>query len=566
MHPQIRKSEPGQCPICGMDLIPVSPSQVGAAANPDQVVLSERARALIELRTTPVRRRADASAQLRLLGRVQPNETTLKTVTAWTGGRIDELQVNTTGERVRPGQVIATLYSPEVYAAHQDLLVAKRQVARLSGGAEASRQSALATLEASRERLRLLGVPDEALARMEDASRPTRAVPIRTPFGGTVIERLATEGAYVSTGSPLYRIANLRTLWVQLDAYESDLANLSLGRPVLVEVDALPGEEFTGKITFIDPTLDAERRTAQVRVEVDNRDGRLRPGMFAEATVATGTSSAERSPLVVPASAPLFTGRRAVVYVEVPTENQGVAYEPRTVRLGPRLGDFYPVVAGLSEGQRVVMRGAFAVDADLQIRGGPSMMTRSDDAQQGEWDVVVELPRAQRNKLAPVVAAYLAVQEALADDALSAAQKGARQLAAAIASVELEGPRKTVAVWEKLATQLRGHAQHIVMASDLEGARTGFEPLSQGVQRLLERFGNPTDRPLRLAFCPMATGSDGASWVQRGTEIDNAYFGESMRTCGEVKQQLDPGAYLKPPSDPEAERRAPAAMGGGHAH
>jgi Cu(I)/Ag(I) efflux system membrane fusion protein len=494
-----------------------------------------------------------------LLGRVEPDETTLKTVTAWTGGRIDRLAVNVTGERVRAGQVVATLFSPEIFAAHQDLLVAKRQVARMQKSPQASREAAGAALAAVRERLRLLGVPDDELARMAQQQRPTRTAAIRTPFTGTVIERLATEGAYVSTGTPLYRIANLSTLWVQLDAYETDLPHLAVGQAVRFSVEALPGEEFAGKVTFIDPTLDLRRRTARVRVQVDNPDGRLRPGMFAEAAVAR-EHRGDHGPLVVPATAPLFTGRRAIVYVEVDADG-GVAYEPRTVRLGPRLGEVYAVVAGLAEGDRVVTRGAFALDADLQIRGGASMMTAGDDREEGEWDGVIALSAEKSRGLAPVVASYLAVQVALAEDDLARAKEAARMLADAVQGVELEQPRAVHAVWSGIAGELRGHARHVAMAEDLEDARQGFEPLSEAVIHLLTRFGNPLDQPLRLAFCPMAFGNRGALWVQQSADIANAYFGASMLTCGEVRQEVAPGGFLKPPA--EAALGAPAL---GHQH
>ena len=551
MDPQVRRSEPGRCPICGMELIPAAvpdgpasaPNGAPSVDGVNRVVLSDRARALAKLRTTTVRRQADVVAQLRLLGRFEPNETTLRTVTAWTGGRIDRLQVNVTGQRVRARQVIATLYSPEVFAAHQDLLVAKRQVDRMQSSPEASRRAAQAALEAARERLRLLGVPADQLAGMEKTARPTRAVAIRTPFSGTVIERLATEGAYVSTGTPLYRVADLRTLWVQLDAYESDLSRLSVGQPVTVSVDALPGEQFEGRVTFIDPTLDARRRTAKVRVQVANRDGRLRPGMFAEATVATHEASGEQRPLVVPATAPLFTGRRAIVYAEVRV-GDAVAYEPRTVRLGPRLGDVYPVVAGLSEGDRVVTRGAFALDADLQIRGGPSMMTGADDREQASSGAI-DLPPSAAVTLAPVVSAYLSVQVALADDDLPQSVKAAEALIRSVTQVKLSRPSDAVAAWAPIAEALRVHARHVVRAGDLEGARQGFEPLSEAVIRLLATFGNPLDGPVRLAHCPMAAGSEGAQWVQQGAEVDNSYFGASMLTCGEVRQEVAPGGFLE---------------------
>jgi len=564
MHPQIRQSEPGQCPICGMDLIPVSPDEGAGNGDPGRLVLSERAKALSRLRTTTVRRRSDSAAELRLLGRVEPNETTLKTITAWTGGRIDRLHVKVTGERVRAGQVIATLYSPEVLAAHQDLLVAKRQVDRMSASVPTAKQAATAALDAARERLRLLGVPDDALARMEGQDRPTRAVPIRTPFSGTVIERVATEGAYVTTGAPLYRIADLGKLWIQLDAYESDLPRLSLEQQVRVEVEAFPGEEFTGKLTFIDPTLDARRRTARVRVEVDNKDGRLRPGMFAQAVVAAGAEEGESAPLVIPSTAPLFTGRRAIVYVEV--EREGVlGYEPRTVRLGPRLGHFYPVVAGLSEGERVVMRGAFTLDADLQIRGGTSMMASPDDREPGAWDAVIDVPKGELARLSPVAAAYLTVQRALAADDLAAARAAATELEKAISAAKIETPHDAKAAWATIAAELSKHARHVARVETIEDARMGFEGLSDGIGSMLRRLGNPLAGELVEAHCPMAFGSRGASWFQQGETIDNAYFGASMRTCGKIERRVEPSGHL--PAKPAAKSRAPSAdPAGGHAH
>lgn len=562
MDTQVRQPEPGPCPICGMDMIPLSNADGGAGPG-DRIVLSDRARMLSKLTTSVIRRQAHATADLRLLGRIEPNESSLKTVTSWIGGRIDQLRVKETGKRVRKGQVIATLYSPEVFAAHQDLLVAKRQVGRMRDSPETSRWAADAALDAARERLALLGVPDAEVTRMESQKKPTRAVAIRSPFSGTVIERMATEGAYITTGASLYRIANLNTLWVQLDAYESDLARVSLGQTVQVSVEAVPDEVLEGTVTFIDPILDPKRRTARVRVQLDNRDGRLRPGMFAEATVATKHAEGSATPLVVPSTAPLFTGRRAVVYVEV-DDGDRVAYEARTVRLGPRLGKVYPVVAGLTEGDRVVTRGAFALDADLQIRGGSSMMTSADDREVGGWDRVIELSDEQRKTLGPVVSAYLATQVALADDDLERAKTSALALTDAVVAVKLTRPAEAKDAWAQDSIVLRGHGQHVSKAETLEDARAGFEPLSEAVIRLFGRFGNPLEASVRLAHCPMASRNEGAQWLQQGDVVDNPYFGASMLDCGEIRKEVAAGAYLRPPSTRAAATVPPGA--GGHQH
>ena len=339
MHPQIQLSEPGSCPICGMDLIPVAASG-GDTLAANEVQLTERARALARVRTARVERLQEAGVGARLLGRVEPDERRLSTVTTWIGGRIDRLHLRVTGERVRRGQTIATLYSPEVYSAHQDLLAAKRQLTRLAQASPETRSAAEAALESTRERLRLLGIPDSALASMEGAARPQRQVSIRSPFAGTVMARSATEGMYVQAGAALYQVADLSRVWVQLEAYERDLAGLALGQHVTLTFEAVPAREFEGTIAFIEPMVDARRRIARVRVELDNPAGVLRPGMFAQARIdALGAEDGE-APLVIPASAALFTGRRSVVYVEsAHDEGTNARYAATVVRLGAPQGD-----------------------------------------------------------------------------------------------------------------------------------------------------------------------------------------------------------------------------------
>lgn len=542
MHPQIRQPEPGQCPICGMDLIPLVSGQ-GNELEPNQVTMSERARGLARLRTSEVRRLSASGATLRMLGRVDYDETTLQTVTAWIGGRIDRLNVRVTGERVRRGQVLASLYSPEVYAAHQDLMTAKTQLSRLRAGSEIARSSAEAALASARERLRLLGVPEAEIQRMEDHVRPTRNVAIRSPFEGTILERLASEGAYVQTGTPLYRVADLTRLWVQLDAYESDLPHLEVGQVVELDVEALPSETFEGRVAFIDPVVDSRRRTARVRVEVSNPERRLRPGMFVEAVLRGGEATDAAQPLVIPASAALFTGRRSVVYVEVRAAPQPT-YEARVVRLAPQVGDLFPVVAGLSEGERVVSHGAFALDADLQIRGGESMMMGGDDTTPGPYDLALEVPDTWDQALRPVVEAYLRVQERLAEDDLEGAREHAGSLVTAADAVDLAEPREAVAAWQPIASHLRMHGSRVADAGAIEDARGQFEHLGRQIAILLRTFGNPTDAPLRLAHCPMAFDNRGAEWVQAAEQIDNAYFGAAMRTCGSIRATVEPAAFL----------------------
>lgn len=517
MHPQIRRSDPGDCPICGMDLVPASSLADGPSdgdAREGEISLSPRARALARIETAVVGAPdGDAEARRRLLGRLEWDETRLRSVTAWVGGRIERLLVAATGVTVRRGQTVAVLYSPELYAAQRDLRVAVQQLEALETADPSARAAAGAAVESARRRLSLLGVPPESIDRMASSEAPETEVPVRSPTRGTVLERLVTEGQYVETGDPLYRVADLSKLWVQLDAHESEVGLFEVGDPVELRVPAQPDLELEGRVQFVDPTVDPVSRVAEIRIEVDNRSGQLRPGMYVEASVEA--KELGEAPLVVPQSAVIFTGRRSVVYVEVPGTERPT-YAPRVVEVGAILDDRYVVNAGLEPGERVVVEGAFVLDADLQIRGGPSAMSR-DLTADPFW---TELVRA-----------YVDLQEHLAADTLAPAREAAEQARAAARRLD-----------DPAALRLEAALDRLVSASDFEGARQAFEEVSTIVLDLLKERGNPLAVPLRSTYCPMVGGDRGGSWLQTSEEVDNPYFGAMMRTCGEVRTTIAPGA------------------------
>ena len=540
MHPQIRMDEPGQCPICGMDLVPADAgSQQAHGPSAPRVTLSPTAQALAGIKTSPVIR-TEPRAEVRLLGRVDYDETRLRMVTPWTDGRIDRLRVRVTGAKVRKGQVVASLYSPEVYAAMRDLVVAAKQSERLAKGMYGSGNLAAAAVASAREKLRLLGVSEGEIKSIEKTRKPPKNVPIRSSFSGTVLKRNVEEGDYVKAGTALYHIADLSRVWVQIDAYESDLPHLGIDHTVVVEIDSLPGEAFVGKVAFIDPVVDKKTRTARVRVEVPNKDGQLRPGMFAQAVIEADIAD-KSSHLVIPATAVMFTGRRSIVYVAVP--DQPGSYELREVRLGPRAGPVFPVLSGLSEGEAVVSQGAFALDADLQLAGGRSMMTRGDDR---EEDAGPGFPvtAVMLSELEPVVAAYLEGQAKLAQDDIAGGRRAMEALAQAANDAKLSGPRSARDLWQPIASKLTGHGRHAAMAKEDGEVRTAFEHASMQVLDLLRTFGNPAEHPVRVAFCPMAFDNRGAQWIQSDKTIANPYYGAAMLRCGEFKVTVLPGERL----------------------
>lgn len=558
MHPQIQLPEPGKCPICGMDLIPLDTAK---HTEPTQVSLSPAAVKLAELRTTKIER-GDLAAELRLLGRLEYDETAVRTITSWVGGRIDKLYVSTLGAVVGAGQPLAAIYSPEVYAAHQDLILAKAQVNQMQQALPVARSAAEAALKSARQRLRLLGIRGDELDAMEQADSPSEQVTIRSPFGGTVLEQMVNQGAYVTTGTPLFRVTALGTIWVQLDAYETDLGRIKKGDPVAIQVASFPGEEFEGKVKFIDPLLDPETRTARVRVEVTNKNGRLRPGMFAEAVLELPDDDRVEPPLLVPDSAVLFTGERSVVFVEVPGQ-KSPTYQARDVQLGPRAGNAFPVVSGLSAGERVVTHGAFALDAELQIRGGDSMMMRGDELGapgQEPFDV----PGPELNQLGPLFETALALHVALSKDDLGTAKAAFVKLEQQVTKVRFTASPRASERWKELSKVLMSAADVGKEAPSLSALRRQFEQAGVALIEILRRYGNPLALPVHLAFCPMAFDGKGAEWIQSADTIENPYFGARMFRCGEIRGMAEPGQRL--PNPVAATGQPPAAPPAGHQH
>lgn len=372
MHPQVRSPDPkSKCPICAMDLIPVPVHDDDAADDADapRLRLSPRAAALMDIRTWPVERRG-GEVDIALTGKIGIDERRVYDVVARTEAYIELLRVNTPWQAVAAGEPIAELYSPAVEGAFRELRVAQAGPAELR--------------EAAHARLRRLGVTKEQVEAVARDGNAPRTFRMTSPAAGlSVPPPEVREGEWVGEGARLVRIADLSKVWVNLEAYERDLAWLAVGQAVRFDVAARAGETFEGTIVFIEPVVNEPTRTVRIRVEADNPDGRLKPGMFVSARVrAAHPPSMKPSadgetpprPLVVPDTAPLITGRRALVYVRVPDTDRPT-FEARDVVLGPRAAGFYIVREGLAEGDLVVVNGQFKLDSELQIRGRPSMMS-----------------------------------------------------------------------------------------------------------------------------------------------------------------------------------------------
>jgi len=429
MHPQIQKNGPGKCPICAMDLIPVKAS-TGRMLGLRQVAISPEARALMQIEVIPVERRS-VETLVRMVGKVNYDETRLKYITAWVPGRLDKLYVDFTGVQINKGDHMVNMYSEELYSAQQELIETAKSARKQTGTSNFFNTGGINLLESAREKLRLLGLTKEQVEAIEKQDKPSEHTEINSPMSGVVIEKLRQQGDRVRIGDRIYTVADLSEVWVKMDAYESDLNWVRYGQTVTFTTEAYPGEEFKGKIAFIDPVLNKKTRTVKVRVNVSNPQGKLKPEMFVRAIVkakvaASGkvidpsmagkwispmhpevirdkpgkcpvcgmplvraeslgyTSPATKSlPLVIPVSAALMTGTRAIVYVEMPSQPEG-------------LEAAYQILAAALDSEKMIdIRAAFrSVESAL---GKQNSKLRTSHAQR-LWDELSEPVKTEAGK------------------------------------------------------------------------------------------------------------------------------------------------------------------------
>jgi Cu(I)/Ag(I) efflux system membrane fusion protein len=353
MHPSVKQKEMGTCPLGGMDLTPVTREEMESGV----VLIDSIRRQRIGVKTAPVKV-APMDLSVRALGRVTYDETALVDVTLKLDGYIHELHVDATGQPVKRGQALFTLYSPELYAAQQEYLLALKSqaTARESGAPERSDS----LVRASRKRLELWGLSQAQLDGIAKKGEPIENLPFPAPASGYVLEKSVVEGAAVRAGDRLYRIAPLDKVWVEADVYEADLPRVKVGQEVEVTLPYLPGKGFKGKVGYLYPALEASTRTGRIRVELRNPALELKPDMYAEVKLKVEGGAR----LQVPESAVLYTGPRRLVFVDL-GEGRLV---PREVKLGVHAGEAYEVLAGVKEGEVVVTSGNFLVAAESRIR------------------------------------------------------------------------------------------------------------------------------------------------------------------------------------------------------
>ncbi|MBN1543433.1 efflux RND transporter periplasmic adaptor subunit [candidate division KSB1 bacterium] len=539
MHPQIRQSEPGDCPICGMDLIPLSPPN----ESDDQAVrLSPFALQLVDVRTAAVGK-SKPIKHLRLTGKVQMDERLLVTQSTHIAGRIEQLMVNFTGETIAKGQVIAYLYSPELVTAQQELLAAKKL-----------EKIQPRLYSAAKQKLQNWKLLPQQIDEIAERGEPHEVFPVHADVSGTVVHKAVNPGDYVQRGQELYQIADLSHVWVLFDVYESDMPWINVGDRVEFAVASLPGDTFFGRIVNIDPVIDPQTRTARARVEAANPDHKLKPEMFAKGTLHAELADAAR--LTVPKTAVMWTGKRSVAYVKTVSET-GAAFVLRDVVLEADLGDAYIVESGLQEGEEIVVNGAFTIDAAAQLAGKPSMMNPAGDAPAGKsaHDHAVSpttkmsaldretaershLSAEAKQALQPLYTAYFDLKDHLVRDDLPQALQAATAYKNALNKVDMtlfSGANH--GVWMQHQADFKADLQHIAHIKEIKDLRNSFQSLSNTLISLTESWGSPVGET-HILHCPMADDDKGADWLSKEKEVKNPYFGAAMLRCGSVTRTI----------------------------
>ncbi len=601
MHPQIRQPNPGRCPICSMPL-ELATAVADGGLDEYAVTVEPAARRLANIQAAPVKKRTVART-IESIGRIAIDESRQATIAAYVAGRIERLFADYTGIQVAKGDHLTVIYSPQLYAAQVEYLESRRAFAAMDGATLASvRRSQERLVAGARQRLTELGMTAEQLAELDKSQEAQSRITIYAPIGGTVIEKMVVEGQYVEVGEPIYRIADLSTVWLLLQLFPEDAALVRFGQRVEVEVQSLPGEEFEGRVAFVDPVVDESTRTVAVRVELLNERGLLRPGDYARAELIvplgehgqvydadlagkwispmhpqiirdepgqcpicgmdlvstreygyTDAPVPQPEVLVVPRRAVLMTGSTSLVYVET----EPGRFELRPVKLGALLRDEAVILGGLKAGEQVAVNGNFLIDSQMQLAGKPSLI---DPERAVAAKPVKKQPlQVPANEAEPITgetgrrleqlySAYQALVAALAADELPSESevKTVEQNAVELAEAgQLPPPlrKEAATVAENVA-----HLHH----RSLEDAREKFKAISRGILLLASAVrGAGASEPVMHYWCAMVPGG-GGDWLQAAAPPTNPYWGSKMLRCVQHEQKLLPAtAQASSPAAPD---------------
>lgn len=517
MHPQVRQNEPGKCPICGMELIPLD--EVGD--NPLNMEMSEEAIQLADIQTTKVEL-TNPEKEIFMQGKVKVDERRISIITSRFAGRIEKLFVDFTGVEVVKGQKLASIYSPELITAQQELFEAIKY-----------KDANPMLYKAAHNKLKLWNITEEQIKEIETGGEPKQEIDIVSPVTGIVTMRMATLGDYVKEGSKLFEVVDLSRVWIVFDAYESDIPWIKKGDEVNFKISSLAGKTYKGKVDFIDPLINPKTRTASIRIDFGNADEKMKPEMFAEGRFSAKLPIDEPK-IIVPKSAVMWTGKRSIVYTKLKNTNKPT-FQFREITTGLDLGTHYIVEHGLEEGEEIVVNGTFKVDAAAQLAGKNSMMNQQTSGYIGQYHV----SEGFKQQLTLFFNQYIELKNALVASDYEKAKQKVTVLQQKLKTFDItELHDEAHELWMKQNKLLDKAINDILFAKDLKNQRIQFKALSESLTIIVEAFGLHGIKVYK-DYCPMAINDKGAIWLSEVEEIRNPYFGEKMLKCGEVQKVIN---------------------------
>ncbi|MEO9503036.1 efflux RND transporter periplasmic adaptor subunit [Nonlabens ulvanivorans] len=523
MHPQIMQPEPGDCPICGMDLIPAETGSEGLASN--EIKMTKNAMALANIQTTIVGNGATSEddGMISLSGKIATNDENNAVQTSYFDGRIEKLNISYEGQKVNRGQLLATIYAPNLVAAQQELLTTA-----------ALKESQPALYKAVRNKLKLWKLSDKQIEAIETSGRVRENFPIYATVSGTVAMVMAAEGDYVKQGQPILRVSNLNSVWAEFDAYENQISQFKKGQKIKVSTNAYANKEFDATVSFIDPVLNNATRTVTVRATLSNNDDLFKPGMFVTGKIEGTTQTTSSGTVTIPASAVLWTGERSLVYIK--TNPNEPVFEMREVTLGNRSGENYQVSTGLKDGDEIVTNGTFTVDAAAQLQGKKSMMNQGKVVEEmaDMQAMKIDLPQTFQKDLQTAMTSYLEMKDAfVTSDAgqVSAFAKAAFKKFKGIKTDDLGKMEKSH--FEQSLKMLDAISSN----ENIENQREHFVILNENLIALAMNAEQGSNT-LYVQKCPMANNNKGAIWMSLEKDIRNPYYGDAMLTCGSVIEEI----------------------------
>jgi len=514
MHPQIQLPDPGDCPICAMELIPMAAN--AGSSSPFVINMSSEEIKLAGIKTVTARN-DHIKRSIFMQGRAEVDRNSMNNQTVHFGGRVEKLYVNFAGQQLKKGEKVATIYSPDLIKAQQELLEALKL-----------KDVSPKLYTASRKKLNLLNLSDTDINEIESSGRVKEYLDLYADFDGFVLTVNVHNGDYVKKGQAIFTYYDINKIWLEFDLFDRDIPFVKKGSTIRISIKGAEINKQEAVVDFVSLEADPVSGSVMVRATVRNKKHAIKPGMYAEAIADVKTAT---KLLIIPKAAIMWTGKRSVAYVRIDT----TSFEMREVEIGQESGEFYSIKSGLQEGEEIVSKATFTLDAAAQLQGKMSMMNRETVEKKDMMIMNKEALQIINNMLFH----YVKMKDFFVKSDPVAAAKEAANLSdvPAVVKESFSSDSQEQLFLEKMHI-IKKAASDITKETDLEKQRAAFQLVSDAIIELVKKAH--TGKTIYVQYCPMAFGDKGAYWLSKEKEIMNPYFGDMMLRCGEVKLEIKP--------------------------